>query len=114
MKPGMRPDLEKPNLIEKPLVGTVESMLAMRTGIGQDAGRAESILSQLRQKLSDHRQKLSDRRRSNVPVTMGRRAADRKVSQDQDKYEQQRINRKICWQYDQTAKKVPLLRRNYI
>jgi hypothetical protein len=32
----------------------------------------------------------------------------------EDKYEPQRLGRKICWQYDHTARKVPLLRRHYI
>jgi hypothetical protein len=31
-----------------------------------------------------------------------------------DKYEPQRITRKIHWQYDGSMKKVPMLRRNYI
>ncbi len=33
---------------------------------------------------------------------------------DRDLYEPQRLNRKICWTYNQSAKKVPLLRRHYI
>ena len=35
-------------------------------------------------------------------------------AQGEDKYEPQRLGRKICWQYDNTARKVPLLRRHYI
>ena len=33
---------------------------------------------------------------------------------EEDKYEPQRLSRKILWQYDSSAKKVPLLRRHYI
>ena len=107
MRPGLRPDFEKPILADRPLVGNIESVLGMRADIGQDAGRDETILSHLRRRLSD-------RKPGNFPVTGGRRASDKKSVSVEDKYEQQRINRKICWQYDQSAKKVPLLRRNYI
>lgn len=31
-----------------------------------------------------------------------------------DVYEPQRLTRKICWQYNESARKVPLLRRSYI
>jgi hypothetical protein len=31
-----------------------------------------------------------------------------------DRYEPQRLTRKICWQYDESARKVPILRRPYI
>lgn len=32
----------------------------------------------------------------------------------EDKYEPQRLTRKIHWQYDRSMKKVPMLRRDYI
>lgn len=36
------------------------------------------------------------------------------VVADLDQYEQQRLGKKILWQYDKSGKKIPLLRRSYI
>jgi hypothetical protein len=42
-------------------------------------------------------------------------SADSDVTEDgEDKYEPQRLTRKIHWQYDRSMKKVPMLRRDYI
>ena len=107
MRPGFRPDLELPLPTERPLVGNVEAMAGMRSGVGQDSSRDETILGLLRERLEERRQ-------GNIPATGGRRASDKRPAGAEDKYEPQRINRKICWQYDQTAHKIPLLRRHYI
>jgi hypothetical protein len=103
----MRPDLERPAPADLPLVGNVEPLSGAKTGIGQEAYRDEAIIDLLRRKLKE-------RSSGNIPVTGGRRAGDKRVSSEEDKYEPQRINRKICWQYDNTARKIPLLRRHYI
>ena len=107
MRPGMRPDLEMPSPPDRPLVGDVEPISGPRTGIGQEAYRDEAIIDMLRRKLKE-------RAPGNTPATGGRRAGDKRAAGEEDKYEPQRISRKICWQYDINAKKVPLLRRHYI
>jgi hypothetical protein len=91
----MRPDLERPVLPIAPLVSGVagpEPVPAM-------PGRDEAILGFLRQRLWERAQ---GNRRVTSP------------GGEEDKYEPQRLNRKIMWQYDGKAKKVPLLRRPYI
>lgn len=103
----MRPDLEMPSPADRPLVGNVEPISGTRTGIGQEPDRDQAILNLLRQNLKD-------RALGNLPVTGGRRAGDKRAVGEEDKYEPQRISRKICWQYDNTAHKIPLLRRHYI
>ena len=107
MRPSFRPDLELPLPTPRPLIGNVEALAGPRSGLGQDSTRDESILGVLRERLQERRQ-------SNIKVTGGRRASDKRPIGQEDKYEPQRISRKICWQYDQTAHKIPLLRRHYI
>lgn len=87
------------------MVGGVERLEGTPGGASKD--RDEDIISLLREKLKDR---------------AGRNAKDTQAGMnflngpagDQDKYEPQRLSRKICWQYDNNAKKVPLLRRHYI
>ncbi|MDQ3002079.1 MAG: hypothetical protein M3Y08_12575 [Fibrobacterota bacterium] len=101
----MRPDLERPAPEKLPMVGGVEKLEGTPGGAYKD--RDEDIISLLREKLKER---------------TGRNAKDTKAGMkflngpegDEDKYEPQRLSRKICWQYDINAKKVPLLRRHYI
>jgi hypothetical protein len=65
--------------------------------------RDEAILGFLRQRLWE-------RAHGNKRDTSGAKGA----AGEEDKYEPQRLNRKILWQYDSSAKRVPLLRRHYI
>lgn len=100
----MKYDLHRPVPGARPLIGGVESLDASRNS-SDSAERDEGIIQLLREKLRDRR-------------PGGRPAEDRtpgpKVSQGEDKYEPQRLSRRICWQYDSSARKVPLLRRHYI
>ncbi|MEO6095059.1 MAG: hypothetical protein ABIW76_05075 [Fibrobacteria bacterium] len=93
----------RPVAAVRPLVADVEALEG--TPKGADPERDESILMMLREKLRE--------RKGNA---YGNWAPDsRKPAKgEEDKYEPQRLNRKICWQYDSSAKKVPLLRRHYI
>lgn len=92
----MRPDLERPVSPASPLVAGVSGPEPVPAAPGRD--RDEAILGFLRQRLWE-------RSHGNKRVT---------GSGDEDKYEPQRLNRKIVWQYDGKARKVPLLRRPYI
>jgi hypothetical protein len=103
----MRPDLERPATVNRPLVGNIEAVDRQRSGLASDDDRDEAILRVLREKLKE-------RNPVNTPVTGGRRVSDKRSSGEEDKYEPQRISRKIVWQYDNTGSKVPLLRRPYI
>lgn len=93
----MRTDLERPVPETAPLVGGVSGPEAVPASPGRD--RDEAILGFLRQRLWER--------------SHGNRKATSPES-DGDRYEPQRLGRKIVWQYDGHAKKVPLLRRHYI
>ena len=97
---GMRPDLERPVLAAHPLVGGVPPAEAVPKTPERD--RDEAILGFLRQRLWE---------RSHAGKRDAKAAGQ---AGEEDKYEPQRLNRKIMWQYDSSAKKVPLLRRHYI
>jgi hypothetical protein len=99
---GMRQDLIRPIIPVRPMVGDVEALEATPDGADQD--RDQDILMTLRQRLRDRQGSMYDTR---SPVR-------RLPAGEEDKYEPQRLSRKICWQYDSSAKKVPLLRRHYI
>lgn len=103
----MRPDLERPILADRPLISNVESLQGARSGLPEEYNRDDTIISSLRKRLREQTA-------SNTDATGGRRASDKKPAGEEDKYEPQRISRKICWQYDNTARKIPLLRRHYI
>jgi hypothetical protein len=93
---------------DRPLVGDVEFLgdpTAGRRHGRED--RDEAIIRQLRDKLQG-------RDLGNGSVTLPPRPGKQPHAEGEDKYEQQRLGRKICWQYDGTARKVPLLRRHYI
>jgi hypothetical protein len=94
----MRPDLQRPILPTEPLVGGVPRPAPV-PGV-PERDRDEAILGFLRQRLWERAQ--------------GNKRATSESPSEEDKYEPQRLNRKIMWQYDSTAKKVPLLRRPYI
>jgi hypothetical protein len=98
----MRNDLERPILSARPLVGGVEKTDPAANAYDQD--RDEDILLMLRRKLKE-------RNSEDTPGAPPRRKGR---AGEEDKYEPQRLNRKICWQYDINAKKIPLLRRHYI
>lgn len=84
------------------MVGDVEALEATPDGAGQE--RDQDILMTLRQRLKDRRGSMYDTQSPARRLPPG----------EEDKYEPQRLSRKICWQYDSSAKKVPLLRRHYI
>jgi hypothetical protein len=98
---GMRNDLERPVTADKPLIGDVERIEA---ATGAARNRDEDILMILRDKLKE-------RAAPPAPAAQNRRKTDRPA---EDKYEPQRLGRKICWQYGADGKKVPLIRRHYI
>lgn len=98
----MREDLIRPVLPVRPMVGDVEALDGTPAGADQDRDR--DILMTLRQRLRDRHGSMYD---TQLP-------ARKRPAGEEDKYEPQRLNRKICWQYDSSAKKVPLLRRHYI
>jgi hypothetical protein len=101
----MREDIARPRLDSRPLVGSVESLDPSGAGTND---RDEAIIQLLREKLKG--------RGHGDPALKPRRRASDKAPQGEgeDKYEPQRLSRKICWQYDSSARKVPLLRRPYI
>lgn len=101
----MRFDLHRPDAAptERPLVGNVEALDSARPGHSED--RDEAIISLLREKLKG---------RQPAPKAAAPRPGQAPEPTGEDKYEPQRLNRKIVWQYDSTARKVPLLRRHYI
>jgi hypothetical protein len=92
----MRQDLELPVL---PVAHLVEGVTGSAPASSvPEHDRDEAILGFLRQRLWE-------RAHGNKRVTQ---------AGEEDKYEPQRLNRKILWQYDGKARKVPLLRRPYI
>jgi hypothetical protein len=101
----MRPDLERPIPKIRPMVGDVEALEAAPRGTGED--RDDAIIKLLRQKLRE-------RTGGNQAATLGGNPFRRGPAGEEDKYEPQRLNRKITWQYDSAARKVPMLRRPYI
>ena len=103
----MRSDLQRLSHVARPLVGGVEEPGGSETGNRSgDRERDEEIIRMLRSKLKER-----DTGPQALPAIARREKA---APGEEDKYEPQRINRKICWQYDSNAKKVPLLRRHYI
>jgi hypothetical protein len=95
-----RPDLQRPPAESGPLIGGVPGISAVPATPERD--RDEAILSFLRQRLWER-------------AHVGKHdSAAGKVAAEEDKYEPQRLNRKIMWQYDSSAKRIPLLRRHYI
>lgn len=93
----MRQDLQRPVLPSVPLVGGIAGPAPVPAMPGRD--RDEAILGFLRQRTWERAQ-------GNLRVTH--------PEGGEDKYEPQRLSRRIIWQYDGRAKKVPLLRRPYI
>ena len=100
----MRYELHHPVSGTRPLVGDVEALDASKPAMGEE--RDEAIIRLLREKLKGR----------NPDSRMAAQAGDPALDgpQGEDKYEPQRLSRKICWQYDSSARKVPLLRRHYI
>lgn len=98
----MRYELHHPEYAgrpDRPLVGGVEALDAGRPA-PRGEERDEAIIQLLREKL-----------KARDP---GNRPATQAAPDGEDRYEPQRLGRKICWQYDASARKVPLLRRHYI
>ncbi len=98
----MRNDLERPLASVRPLVSGVEKAEGAPKAFDQE--RDEDILLMLRRKLKER----------SMDATPGQASKRKGGAGEEDKYEPQRLSRKICWQYDINAKKVPLLRRHYI
>ena len=96
MEPGVESRLTDA-LASSPDVREVDSVwAASRRDSFERQLREESVLAQLRGMLR-------------------RRHGDAEDEGDEpDRYEPQRLTRKIHWQYDGQARKVPLLRRPYI
>lgn len=88
----------------RPLVGDVEALDASKASTGDE--RDDAIIQLLREKLKGRNQGNKGATKAGGPADEG--------TQGEDKYEPQRLSRKICWQYDSAARKVPLLRRHYI
>ena len=73
--------------------------------------RDEQIVQRLQNRLRERKEKFREAFRRRLDIT----TSDIPVNPvDADHYEPQRITRKICWQYDKEARKVPLFRRHYI
>jgi hypothetical protein len=87
---------------DRPLVGGVEALEAGRHA-PRGEERDEAIIQLLREKL---KARDPGNRSATSPAAEG--------GGSEDRYEPQRLGRKICWQYDASARKVPLLRRHYI
>lgn len=103
---GMRYELHHPESAgrpDRPLIGGVEALDAGRPA-PRGEERDEAIIQLLREKLQS-------RDPGNRHATQSGNDAEAGA---EDKYEPQRLGRKICWQYDAAARKVPLLRRHYI
>jgi hypothetical protein len=103
----MRYELHHPEFAggpDRPLVGGVEALDAGRPA-PRGEERDEAIIQLLREKLKAR----DPGNRSATPP-----ARDGEAGPGEDRYEPQRLGRKICWQYDASARKVPLLRRHYI
>ncbi len=105
-------DLDLPLPENRPLVSGAAPVERLNgTADRGQADRDEFILSLLRHKLKARSQGNTNVTSSENPAGS---ASLRESSGEEDKYEPQRISRKICWQYDNAAKRVPLLRRHYI
>lgn len=105
---GMRYELHHPEFAggtDRPLVGGVEALDAGRPA-PRGEERDEAIIQLLRGKL---KARDPGNRPATHPGVDGQAGA---VSED--RYEPQRLGRKVCWQYDASARKVFLLRRHYI
>ena len=108
----MRPDFLKPLPDDRPLISDVERLESPQSGshhqesrLGEGALRDETIILLLREKLKDRGQ-------GNAKNTLAGTSGHSMPGGD--KYEPQRLGRKICWQYDNNARRVPMLRRPYI
>ncbi len=93
----------------RPLVGRLE-------GLSHDGGHRhgqDAAETRLAQMLGDFFRGGKEKRRRLLASTQG--TVQNPESDDEaDKYEPQRLTRKIHWQYDRSMKKVPMLRRDYI
>lgn len=105
----MRYELHRPGTAGViPLVSDVEALDRSRSSRSDD--RDEAIIQLLREKLKGR----NPRNGKDTEEAPKAAAAAPGAAQGEDKYEPQRLSRKILWQYDSTAHKVPLLRRHYI
>jgi len=102
----MRADLSSPLRDDRPLVGDVEALADSQADYYREE-RDEAIIRLLRDKLRE-------REARNMTATKPILTPAAEGTEGEDKYEPQRLSRKICWQYDSSARKVPLLRRHYI
>jgi hypothetical protein len=100
---------------DRPLVGRLESLdNGERYGRGQQNNEDASD-SRLARLISDFFRGDKEKRRrwlKSDPLEALQNQAE--MDEEADKYEPQRITRKIHWQYDRSMKKVPMLRRDYI
>jgi len=74
--------------------------------------RYARVLSLLRNLLRGGR----DQRKKLLELNLVEKQTGKSIetTEAEDKYEPQRLTRKIVWQYDSSAKRIPLLRRDYI
>ncbi len=90
----------------------IDAVQPINTDISQEnLERDEQIVQRLQSRLRERKDKFREALRRGLAVT-SEEMPNNPV--DTDHYEPQRLTRKICWQYDKAAKKVPLFRRHYI
>ncbi len=92
-----------------PLIGNVESLdndVAARDYHLQQ--RDERMLEELRDSLNKKKKK----RKEKEDEKAGEKESEEEAGEDH--YEPQRLTRKICWQYDQQGRKIPMFRRPYM
>ncbi len=104
---------------ETPRIGVIEAI----DSINPDANRQDSdakLLRRLKQRLRKRKQSSGQSKNYSAEndfgdaITGQNTGAIASLFTDGDHYEPQRLTRKIVWQYNQDAKKVPMFRRSYI
>lgn len=95
---------------KRPLIAGLESLRHEQDASSQHDG-TDARLVQL---LGEFFRGGKEKRRAllHASTTQGQTGED--AEDDEDRYEPQRLTRKIHWQYDRSMKKVPMLRRDYI
>lgn len=100
----------------RPLVGQLENLANGDRYDRNQPREEESSDSRLVQLMREFFRGDKEKRRRLLSQANQLEALQNQAQNDEgaDKYEPQRITRKIHWQYDGSMKKVPMLRRNYI
>ncbi len=106
---GMNMDQLNPSAPPNPLIGNVEALdhdVAARDYHLMQ--RDERMLEELRDNLKKKKKKREEKKAEKENESESTDEAG------EDHYEPQRLTRKICWQYDQQGKKIPMFRRPYL